>query len=130
MCLVETIGREPRRRTKKSGRAMIVAQDASRSDSAVERHATVAVGFSPRTREGEEMCRVATPDHSPTNHSAVATRRNRSLGPNRGLKPTATITSSLCDEEFAYRLHPQPLLTFVTLSLSSPLIYLSTITSL
>ena len=130
MCLAETTGREPRRKARTSGRTMIVAWAASPSDGAAERHATVAVGFSPRTREGEEMCRVATPDHSPINHSTVATRRKRSLGTNRGLKPTAIITSSLCDEAFAYRLRPQLLLTFVTLSLSSLLIYPSTIISL
>ena len=68
---------------------------------AAERHMMVAVGFSPRSAAAEPR-RVATLDIAgarPINRSSVATRRLPICRPNRGLKPTATIGSSLCDEK-------------------------------
>ena len=76
------------------------ASAASRSDDAAERHLRVAVGFSPRIREEGDSRRVATLEFvglSAINLSSVATRRASLSPPNRGLKPTATITSSLRD---------------------------------
>ena len=68
---------------------------------AAERYLTVAMGFSPRTGASAVPRRGATaeiPCHPTTNRSRVTTRRPSFPGPTRGLKPTAIITSSLCDE--------------------------------
>jgi len=74
----------------------------SRSDHAAERRLMVAVGFSPRKVRNTESRRVATLEsfagHA-INRSGVATRRPPVLRRDRGLKPTATIESSLCDEK-------------------------------
>ena len=82
------------------------ASAASRSDDAAERHLRVAVGFSPRIREEGDSRRYATRVSFPAKpwvkthgyHHIVATRRPPISRPTRGLKPTATITSSLRDE--------------------------------
>ncbi len=68
---------------------------------AAERHLMVAVGFSPRTGADAEPRRVATIDPAigPAIHrSCVATRRPPISRSTRGLKPTATVMSSLRDE--------------------------------
>ena len=86
------------------------AAAASRSDAAAERHLMVAVGFSPRITEGRDSRRVATLEFarpSAIRLSGVATRRAYLSRPNRGLKPTATINPSLCDENPGGRTHPQ-----------------------
>src|SRR5439155_10813027 len=73
----------------------------SHSDSAAERHTTVAVGFSPRTGADAEPRRVATLESAlgrTINRSIVAPRRPPISRSTRGLKPTATIVSSLRDE--------------------------------
>jgi len=85
----------------------------SRIDEAAERRSTVAVGFSPRSSEERESRRVAeSPPHRPFNRSSVATRRTPFYRPTRGLKPTATITSSLRDENPPERALTQQTNTF------------------
>jgi hypothetical protein len=100
MCLVEDI-RRPRSPEQKSPMSPAFAHPpASRRNGAAERHLMVAVGFSPRTGADTERRRVATLEiaYDPTpNHSFVATRCRPALPRDRGLKPTATITSSLRD---------------------------------
>ncbi len=101
MCLVED-NRRPRSSEQTPPMPMAFAHSpASRSDGAAERHLTVAVGFSPRTAGKTEPRRVATIESvvgPATNHSSVAPRRPPIFRPSRGLKPTATLTSSLRDE--------------------------------
>ena len=68
---------------------------------APERLLMVAVGFSPRTAAKTESRRVATLESDlarAINCSSVATRRPPISRSTRGLKPTATIVSSPCDE--------------------------------
>jgi len=62
---------------------------------------TIAVGFSPRTAGNTMPRRVATLEiahHPMPSRTCVATRRPAALRRDRGLKPTATIVSSLRDE--------------------------------
>jgi hypothetical protein len=81
------------------------ASSASCSDAAAERHLRVAVGFSRLQPTDQRRGRFASSSAlefaglSAINPSSVATRRTSLSPPNRGLKPTATITSSLRDEE-------------------------------
>src|SRR5947207_11782650 len=101
MCLVED-NRTPRSSEQTSPMPTALAHSpASRSDGAAERHMKVAVGFSPRTGADAKPRRLATLEitcHPTSNHSCVATRHPPALRRDRGLKPTATIVSSLRDE--------------------------------
>ncbi len=81
----------------------------SRIDEAAERRSMVAVGLSPRSGTEKASRRGATlesPPHRLFNRSSVATRRVTFIRANRGLKPTATISSSLCDELPAIIIEP------------------------
>ena len=76
-------------------------EEKSLGSHAAERHLMVAAGFSPRTGAAEESRRVATVESTlglTVYRSTVATRRPPYCRRDRGLKPTATITSSLRDE--------------------------------
>src|SRR5262245_42981237 len=61
----------------------------------------VAVDFSPRNGNRNDLCRGATREDAKSHQSGVAPRRGFQPGLARGLKPTATVVSSLRDASSA-----------------------------